>query len=92
MDVVRGRQALPQGYLKRKAKLLGMDRLRFCDLMAPLLEKHELRIICVRSEHVPDGVDRWDEVVELGASMPAVEGCNKQDYAVLFVIGVAVDK
>ncbi len=25
-----------------------------------------------------------------GAAMPAVEGCNKQDYAVLFVIGVAV--
>jgi hypothetical protein len=24
-----------------------------------------------------------------GAAMPAVEGCNKQDYAVLFVIGVA---
>ena len=26
-----------------------------------------------------------------GAAMPAVEGCNKQDYAVLFVIGVAVE-
>ena len=26
-----------------------------------------------------------------GATMPAVEGCNKQDYAVLFVIGVPVD-
>ncbi len=26
-----------------------------------------------------------------GAAMPPVEGCNKQDYAVLFVIGVAVD-
>jgi hypothetical protein len=26
-----------------------------------------------------------------GALMPPVEGCNKQDYAVLFVIGVAVD-
>ena len=26
-----------------------------------------------------------------GAPMPAVEGCNKQDYAVLFVIGVAVE-
>ena len=25
-----------------------------------------------------------------GAAMPPVEGCNKQDYAVLFVIGVAV--
>lgn len=26
-----------------------------------------------------------------GAAMPAVEGCNKQDYAVLFVIAVAVE-
>ena len=26
--------------------------------------------------------------VSPGAAMPAVEGCNKQDYAVLFVIGV----
>ena len=26
-----------------------------------------------------------------GATMPAVEGCNKQDYAVLFVIAVAVE-
>ena len=28
--------------------------------------------------------------VSPGASMPPVEGCNKKDYAVLFVIGVAV--
>src|SRR5687768_13869107 len=26
-----------------------------------------------------------------GATMPSVEGCNKQDYAVLIVIGVAVE-
>jgi hypothetical protein len=26
-----------------------------------------------------------------GAPMPPVEGCHKQDYAVLFVVGVAVD-
>ncbi len=26
-----------------------------------------------------------------GAAMPPVEGCNKQDYAVLFVIGVALE-
>jgi len=29
--------------------------------------------------------------VSPGALMPSVEGCNKQDYAVLFVIGVALD-
>jgi hypothetical protein len=28
--------------------------------------------------------------VSPGAPMPPVPGCNKQDYAVLFVIGVAV--
>jgi hypothetical protein len=26
-----------------------------------------------------------------GGVMPPVEGCNKQDYAVLIVIGVAVE-
>jgi hypothetical protein len=26
-----------------------------------------------------------------GAPMPSIEGCNKQDYAVLFVIGMAVE-
>jgi len=29
--------------------------------------------------------------VEPGADMPAVEGCSKQDYAVLFVVAVRVD-
>lgn len=29
--------------------------------------------------------------VDPGAEMPPVKGCGKQDYAVLFVIGVAVD-
>jgi hypothetical protein len=29
--------------------------------------------------------------VKPGGPMPPVEGCNKQDYAVLFVIGVATD-
>jgi hypothetical protein len=32
----------------------------------------------------------WFPVVP-GGAMPAVEGCNKQDYAVLIVIGVAED-
>ena len=30
-------------------------------------------------------------IAALGAPMPSVEGCNKLDYAVLFVIAVAVD-
>ena len=39
----------------------------------------------------PADAERAAFPVPPGASMPAVEGCNKQDYAVLFVIGVAVD-
>jgi hypothetical protein len=30
--------------------------------------------------------------VELGAPMPAVDGCRKQDYEVLIVIGIVVEK
>jgi oligoendopeptidase F len=44
MSVVRQRQSLPQDYLKRKAKLIGMDKLRFCDLMAPLPSDDDQRV------------------------------------------------
>jgi hypothetical protein len=37
----------------------------------------------------PAEAERTEFPVTPGASMPAVGGCNKQDYAVLFVIGVA---
>lgn len=36
LDVVRSRQPLPQEYLRHKAKLLGMEKLGFADLMAPI--------------------------------------------------------
>lgn len=39
----------------------------------------------------PSKAQQTEFPVTPGAAMPAVEGCNKQDYAVLFVIGVAVD-
>jgi len=39
----------------------------------------------------PADAERTAFPVTPGASMPAIEGCKKQDYAVLFVIGVAVD-
>jgi hypothetical protein len=39
----------------------------------------------------PARADRTAFRVRPGAPMPEVEGCNKQDYAVLFVIAVAVD-
>jgi oligoendopeptidase F len=44
MSVVRSRQDLPQSYLKKKAELLGMDKLRFCDLQAPLATGSEERV------------------------------------------------
>ena len=39
----------------------------------------------------PANVPRAQFPVTPGAAMPPVEGCSKQDYAVLFVIGVAED-
>jgi len=39
----------------------------------------------------PAQASQADFPVRPGTTMPAVEGCNKQDYAVLFVIGVAVE-
>ncbi|MCP4447725.1 MAG: M3 family oligoendopeptidase [Myxococcales bacterium] len=35
-EVVRSRQSLPQAYLVRKAKILGIEKLGFSDLMAPM--------------------------------------------------------
>ena len=37
----------------------------------------------------PDKVTRSAFPVAPGATMPGIDGCNKQDYAVLFLIGVA---
>jgi hypothetical protein len=39
----------------------------------------------------PADAERTAFPVTPGASMPPIEGCEKQDYAVLFVVGVAVD-
>ena len=38
----------------------------------------------------PDAVRNAAFPVAPGADMPPVDGCNKQDYAVLFIVGVAV--
>jgi len=40
----------------------------------------------------PDKARQSDFPVAPGAAMPPVEGCNKQDYEVLIVIGVAADE
>jgi len=39
----------------------------------------------------PEGAPRSAFPVSPGAPMPAIDGCRKQDYAVLFIIGVAID-
>eukprot|EP00961_Rhodomonas_salina_P123460 1663313-Rhodomonas_salina.1 len=49
---------------------------------------------CRSARYTPNGggspatAKESDFPVAPGAEMPAVQGCNKQDYAVLFVIGV----
>lgn len=40
----------------------------------------------------PANARKTDFPVAPGAAMPAVEGCHKQDYSVLFVIGVPADR
>ncbi len=39
----------------------------------------------------PANAKRTGYPVTPGADMPSIEGCNKQDYAVLIVVGVAAD-
>jgi hypothetical protein len=39
----------------------------------------------------PSSTQSTEFPVTPGASMPSVEGCNKQDYAVLIVVGVAAE-
>jgi hypothetical protein len=39
---------------------------------------------------LPSAAERKDFPVRPGAEMPAIAGCNKQDYAVLFVLGEEV--
>jgi hypothetical protein len=43
------------------------------------------------TECSPDQASRAAFPVTPGAPMPAIPGCHKQDYAVLFVIGVAAE-
>ncbi len=40
----------------------------------------------------PEMVEKTAFPMAPGVSMPSIKGCHKQDYAVLFVIGVAVEK
>jgi len=43
-----------------------------------------------RGTCLPSAAERKDFPVRPGAKMPAISGCNKQDYAVLFVLGEEV--
>lgn len=42
------------------------------------------------SEALPKDARRADFPVRPGAEMPSVDGCTKQDYAVLFLVGRAI--
>jgi len=44
------------------------------------------------AECSPENVPRSAFPVAPGATMPSIEGCRKQDYAVLFLIGVAEER
>jgi long-chain acyl-CoA synthetase len=56
-------------------------------LIAPLLAQHDARVICVRSDEVPDGIDRWQDVVVPGAAMPQVEIDPDMDATILYTSG-----
>ncbi|MBT8492764.1 MAG: M3 family oligoendopeptidase [Deltaproteobacteria bacterium] len=51
-EVVRARRSIPHRYYRLKAKVLGMDKLRFCDTMAPFPSEDDSRI-------------PWDQAKEL---------------------------
>ena len=53
---------------------------------------HAARYTPAKGDHScsPDMVQGTAFPVAPGVPMPSIKGCNKQDYAVLFVIGVAV--
>ena len=56
-------------------------------LVAPLLAQHDARCLCVRSDEVPEGIDRWDDFVKLGAAMPEIEIDADSDATILYTSG-----
>jgi long-chain acyl-CoA synthetase len=56
--------------------------------LAPLLGQIDFRVLAVRSDGVlPPGVDRWSEVVQPGAAMPAVDVTPEMDATILYTSG-----
>src|SRR5262249_10328212 len=56
--------------------------------IAPVLGKHDLRVVAVRTPGaLPNGVDRWDDVVVSGAPLPAVEIRPDMDATILSTSG-----
>lgn len=56
-------------------------------LIAPLVAKHDARVLCVRSDSPPAGIDRWQDVVKLGAAMPEVAIDPDMDATILYTSG-----
>ena len=55
--------------------------------VAPLLGSHAARVLAVRTESVPDGVDRWDDVVPEVAAPPTAEIDPDDDCMILYTSG-----
>ncbi|MGH9085577.1 MAG: class I adenylate-forming enzyme family protein [Acidimicrobiales bacterium] len=55
---------------------------------AAACERLDCRILAVRADGpLPDGVDRWEEVRDLGAAMPEVEVTPDHDATILYTSG-----
>ncbi len=72
LGVVRSRQGLPQAYLGRKAKLLGLETLAFSDLMAPLATGQDTRV------HWEEGREQVQSAFE--ASYPGLARLSERAF------------
>ena len=67
-------------------RVLVADRERV-ERVAPLLGELDLNVLAVRSDSVPSGVDRWSDVVVLGAARPEVDVRPEMDATILYTSG-----
>jgi long-chain acyl-CoA synthetase len=81
------REELEYGLSDSGTKLLIADRERV-ERVAPLQERLGVRVLSVRAaEAVPEGVDRLEDVLVDGSSMPVVEVSPDWDATILYTSG-----
>jgi long-chain acyl-CoA synthetase len=68
------------------ARVLIADRERVERSLA-VCERSGIRILGVRLDVAPEGVDRWDDVIELGAPLPQVDIGPDDDATILYTSG-----